>query len=199
MSRPAVKDCNILFLDFETGGLSARHHDIVEAAYILTDPTGRSVMDEWSSKVVPNRPVEPGAAKVNGYNAEKWAAEGAISVDAAMVKILGAARDSMLACHNVPFDKSFLDAAMAARAQRWPGSYHSIDTCSLAIPLLKAGLVPNIKLTTLTAYFDIEHAEAHSALSDARACRQVFLKLMGIYGPGVEKLVKAAELPVDAE
>jgi DNA polymerase-3 subunit epsilon len=194
MARPAIQDCNILFLDFETGGLSARDHDIVEAAYVLTDPTGKTVLSEWSSKVLPVRPVEPAAARVNGYSAEKWASANAVPLDTAMVHILGAARDSMLACHNVPFDKSFLEAAMYARAQRWPGSYHSIDTCSLAVPLLRNGLVQNVKLTTLTSYFNIEHGEAHSALSDARACRQVFLRLMEIYGPGLKKLAEAAGL-----
>lgn len=191
MSRPALKDCNLLFLDFETGGLQPNTYDIVEVGCILTDPSGKMVIEEYVAKTFPRRPVDPQAAAVNGYTAEKWATV-AIPLDHAMIKVLGMARDTMLCCHNVPFDKSFLEYAMFERHMRWPGSYHSLDTVSLSMPLLCAGLVPNVKLVTLTGFFKIPHDDAHSALSDVRACREVYLRLMEIYRPGIEALAATA-------
>lgn len=177
-----MKDCNLFFFDTETGGLNPAQADMIEVACVLTDPTGHGIIEQYCVKVLPVRPVDPRAAQVNGYTAEKWAAE-AISLDAAMVKLLTMARDSVMVAHNAPFDWGFLTSAMAKRGQRWPGDFHRIDTVALATPLLKAGLVENLKLPTLTKYFGISHDDAHTALSDVRACRQLYLTLMDKYNP----------------
>jgi len=190
MARPALKDHNLLFLDFETGGLSATKHDFVEVACVRTDPSGKTVLGEYVAKTFPKKPVDPEAAAINGYNAEKWAAE-AVSAHDALINVLLMAKDTMLVCHNTPFDKAFLEAALADHSMRWPGSYHSLDTVSLAMPLLRAGLVVNVKLVTMAAYFKIPYENAHSALADAHACRGVFLRLMEIYGPGIQKHAEA--------
>lgn len=185
MSRPALKDCKLLFLDFETGGLNPGVADPIEIGCVLTDPTGETVLDEYGAKVIPVRPVDPQAAAVNGYSAEKWAAEGAVPLEHALVRVLSMARDAMLTCHNTPFDKAFLEWSIQRHQMRWTSTYHSNDTMALAAPLRNAGLVNNVKLTTLTSYFEIPHANAHTALADAHACRQVYLRLMAIYKPAV--------------
>ena len=182
MSRPPLKDCNLFFFDSETGGLSPVHNDLVEVACIVTDPSGKDILGEYSVKVFPERPVDPKAAAVNGYTEVKWAAE-AVKLDEAMVHLLKLARNTALVAHNAPFDWGFLEMAMARRAQRWPGDYHRFCTVALATPLLKAGLVENLKLGTLTKYFGIKHDDAHTALADVRACRELYLKLMEIYAP----------------
>lgn len=194
MAKLAFQDYRLLFLDFETGGLSAATSDPVEIAAVLTDPSGRTVLDEYVAKVIPTRPVDPQAAAINGYSAEKWAAEGAIPFEHALVRVLGMARDALLTCHNTPFDKSFLEYGIAKHKMRWPSTYHSNDTQALAAPLRNLGLVENVKLTTLTAYFGVPHADAHSALADARACREVYLKLMEIFTPAVENYAAMRKL-----
>jgi DNA polymerase III epsilon subunit-like protein len=156
---------------------------MVEVAAILTDPTGTRVLDRYEAKVLPKKPVDVKAAAVNGYSAEKWAAEGAVELDAAMFRILGMARNAVFVAHNVAFDWAFFEVALAKRHQKWPGDYHRICTVALSLPLLQAGKVPNQKLTTLTNYFGIEHSNAHTAMADAEGCRQVYVKLMEIYAP----------------
>jgi len=185
MARRAPHEHDLLFLDFETGGLSPITNDFVEVGCVRTDPTGRVVQAEYTAKVFPRKPVDAEAAAINGYNTEKWASE-AVDANVALIKVLSMARDTMMVCHNTPFDRSFLEAGMAAYKMRWPGSYHSLDTVSLAMPLLRAGLIPNVRLTTLTTYFKIPHT-AHRAIGDVHACRDVYLRLMEIYGPGVQK------------
>ena len=146
-SLPHVKNANILFLDTETGGLSAARTDIIEIGCVLTDPSGREVIEAWETLVVPKRPVEPDAARINGYVAEKWAAEG-VTLATAMVQVLRLARDAVMCCHNIAFDKSFVEAALSLCRQRWTGRYHSLCTQSLAQPFLRKGLVEDVKLAT---------------------------------------------------
>lgn len=177
MPRPLMKDCNLFFFDSETGGLNHVDHDMVEVACIVTDPTGDRVLDEYVAKVFPLKPVDPQAAAINGYSKEKWASE-AVHIDAAMVKMLGLARDSVFISHNTPFDWGFFATAMACRGARWPGDYHKIDTVALSMPFLKAGHVANVKLATMAEFFGVPHENQHSALGDARACRGIYLAMM---------------------
>jgi len=180
MPRLPLNQHNLFFFDCETGGLETHEADMVQVAVVLTDPTGEHVLEEYCAKVFPKKPVHPKAAAVNGYTAEKWASE-AVELDGPMIRMLGMARDSIFVAHNTPFDWAFFNAAMAQRQQRWPGDYHKIDTVALATPLLKFGRVPNLKLATLVPYFGYQQEEAHTALSDARDCRKVYLKLMERY------------------
>lgn len=184
MPRLHMNAHNLFFFDCETGGLDPSEKDMVEVAVVLTDPTGLNVLEEYEAKVFPKRPVDAKAAEINGYTVEKWAAE-AIDLPGAMVEMLTLAKDSIFCSHNTPFDWGFFSAAMAQRGQRWPGDYHRIDTVALATPLMKFGVVPNVKLGTLTEHFRIPHI-AHRALGDARACQRLYAQLMAIYGPSIE-------------
>lgn len=157
---------------------------MVEVAVVLTDPTGTNVLEEYSAKVLPKKPVDPKAAAVNGYTAEKWAEE-AIDLDHAMQKIISMSRNAVFAAHNAPFDWGFLEAAMRPRFMRWGGDYHKVDTVALAWPLLSCGIVESVKLVTLSRHFNIVHEDAHTALADARACREVYVKLMNIFRPAL--------------
>lgn len=180
--RPAsLKDYNLLFFDCETGGLDPRENDILQMAAILTDPTGTKVLEEYEAKVFPKKSVHPKAAEVNGYTVEKWAAAGAKDIDIPLVKILQMGRNAIFTAHNASFDWGFFEAAYKARGARWQSDYHRYDTVAMALPLLRHGFVSSLKLTTLSAYFGIEHSNAHDALADVRACREVYLKLQSVY------------------
>lgn len=194
---PHVKDANILFLDTETGGLSASRTDIIEFGCILTDPSGRTVLEEWEARVVPTRPVEPDAARINGYNAEKWASEG-ISLATAMTKVLGMARGAVMCCHNAPFDKAFVEAALALCRLSWTGRYHTLCTVSIAQPFLRRGLVENVKLETLARYFGVPHTDAHRALPDAKTCRAVYLAMMDVLEPAIDTFATRRARPSDS-
>lgn len=179
--RPAtLREYDNLFYDCETGGLSPAEADIVEVAAIRTDPTGTKVLEEYSAKVLPKMPVNPRAAAINGYSAEKWAAEGAVELGPVISHLVNMAQNAIFTAHNAPFDWMFFEAAMKKYNLRWRSDYHKYDTVSLAMPLLRLGLVPDLKLTTLTSYFGIPH-EAHRAMGDVRACRELYLRLMPAY------------------
>lgn len=185
--RPHMSDCNLFFFDCETGGLSPYIADMVEVACVVTDSTGTKVLDEYSAKVLPEKPVDAKAAEINGYSAEKWAAE-AVPITTALMHMTTLARGAVFAAHNVAFDWGFFELALARRAMRWPGDYHRVCTVALSEPLLRAKKVENQKLVTLSKYFGIEHENAHTALADVRACQQVYVKLMGIYRAAFDAL-----------
>lgn len=179
--RPSSFDrYNLFFFDCETGGLSPYQADMVEVAAVLTDPTGKTVLKEFSAKVFPKKPVGEKAAAINGYTQEKWAQE-AVELDGPMFEMITMARNAIFVAHNAPFDWGFFEMAMAQRAQRWPSDYHRYCTVALSMPLLRHNMVPNLKLATLAPFFDIKNEHAHTALSDVRACRELYVKLMEIY------------------
>jgi len=174
------RDMRLLFLDFETGGLSPAEADVLEVGCVLTDPSGRDVLVEYEAKVLPARPVSPGAAAVNGYDPEAWAREAVPSGDAAEA-VEAMSEGAILVCHNATFDWGFLEPFLKASGRRWLGGYHRMCTLAMAMPLHRAGVVEGVSLQKLAAYFKIDPGRAHSALADARTCREVFLKLMPAY------------------
>lgn len=190
--RPAtLREYDLFFFDCETGGLNPFEADMVEVACIRTDPTGTKVLDVYEAKVIPKKPVHPRAAEVNGYTAEKWAAAGAVELDLPMQKMVQMARNAIFTAHNAAFDWMFFENALQTRLMRWPSDYHRYCTVTLAMPLLRHGIVPNVKLSTLMKHFGIDPGVAHEALSDVRSCQQVFVKLMEIYDAAIVPLLPA--------
>lgn len=190
--RPnTMREYDLFFFDCETGGLHPFQADIIEVACIRTDPTGLNILEEYHTKVLPVRPVQERSAQINGYTREKWAAEGAIDLGVAMVKMLQMARNALFTAHNAPFDWGFFEYAMQQRYMRWASDYHKNCTMALSMPLLRNGLVPNVKLATMASYFNVDPGKAHEALSDAHTCRGVFIKLMEIYDAALAPLVLA--------
>lgn len=177
MAKLPVNKCNLFFFDSETSGLDPNKNELIEVAAIITDPNAEKILWEYTARTFPTHDVDPRAAAINGYTKEAW--EGtAIPLDEAMNELVLHSRDAVFIAHNVAFDWGFMQVAMAKRMQRWAGDYHKIDTVALAWPLLSKGLVPNVKLTTLSDYFKIPHENAHTAMADARACMEVYKKLM---------------------
>lgn len=177
--RLPVTDHNLFFFDSETGGLDPNKASMVEMACIVTDFKG-NVKDEFVKKVIPELPVDPRAAEINGYTKEAWDKE-AIALSEAIPMFMERAKNSIFVSHNVPFDWGFFERAMVAHGFRWIGDYHKIDTIALSMPYYVAGKVPNVKLQTLCQYFGIDTGKAHTAMSDVRSCKELYFKLMNNY------------------
>jgi DNA polymerase-3 subunit epsilon len=93
-------------------------------------------------------------------------------------------QDKMVpAGYNVKFDIGFLESTFKRHGNRFMFSYmihHPIEVLSwVAEEVSRGGMTtPNIKLGTVCASKNIE-IEAHNALSDIKAARELFLKLRG--------------------
>jgi DNA polymerase III epsilon subunit-like protein len=83
----------------------------------------------------------------------------------------------ILAGHNVSYDAAILERNLDRTnipMRRFP--YHKLDTVTLAYEHLVPLGVPNITLKASCAFVGIELAkeDAHTAMGDVKACRQLF-------------------------
>lgn len=184
MIRP---ERSILWLDIETTGLDPGTHEIIEIAVVLTD-FSLSERKRLESKVLPAH-IETASAealKINGYDAEIWAAKGRplASVIGDIAKMIPYKERAIPAGHNiVGFDLPFLRAAFKATGKFCPLSYWALDTYPLAVSyMVQSGLdedaLPNLKLTTLSDHFGVKHDGAHTALADAIANIEVYRRMV---------------------
>lgn len=83
--------------------------------------------------------------------------------------------DLPIVAHNASFDLSFLEAAFAGEghALRNP-AYDTAELARVALPRAK-----NHRLATLVQQLKVQLEQHHRAEDDARACGQLFLKLLG--------------------
>jgi DNA polymerase III epsilon subunit-like protein len=194
-----LRKSNLLFFDCECSGLDAMQYDIIEVGCILTDSSGLMLLSDYETKITPTRPVDAEAARVNGYDYQRWRVE-AVPLERAIDHVLAMGRGATFVAHNAAFDWGFLQSAVDRCKKRWICSYR-LDTITLAMPLLQAGKVSDLKLSTLVRYFGIEQKNSHSAMSDVYACREVYLRLMKLYSKALdagepEEIVRPADMLV---
>src|SRR5574342_52338 len=93
----------LAYLDVETTGLSAWFGDrICEIAVLRCE--GSRVVTSFDSLVNPDRPISPGAARVNGLRDSDLL--GAPHFAEIAERVLTLIQDAVIVCHNVPFDLS---------------------------------------------------------------------------------------------
>lgn len=172
---------SLCFLDLETTGLHPEKHEILEIGCVVTDPTAAEVLAEFSSKVMPLGEVDPQVAAINGFDREAWQREAVPVVDA-LRQLEELAAPAILVAHNMPFDGGFVDAAVRRFGIGWRGSHRRVCTQTLAWPLVAFGRVKSAGLDALLGYFGLPpRTGAHSALADARYCREIYRALMFQY------------------
>jgi DNA polymerase-3 subunit epsilon len=162
----------LLFLDLETTGLDpAAGHRAAEIAMLRT--RGEAEEARLESLVNPGRPLDPGAAAVNGLDDEELSRAPAFPTLAPAVAAM--ARGAVLVGHNVRFDLTFLDAELrAAGLPTLAGP--SLDTLALARRLLRR---PSYSLAALAAEFGLP-APTHRAMDDVVATRALFERLAAL-------------------
>jgi DNA polymerase III epsilon subunit-like protein len=118
-------------LDVETTGLVAGFHEMIDLGIAYTDLDGR-VRDSLFLRIMPEHPgrTSEGARRVNGFDAERWRAQGALSPSAAVDSLrsfhrrVAGGRSVMLVAFNSHFDAAFLDHLFRARGGTWRELYH---------------------------------------------------------------------------
>jgi DNA polymerase III subunit epsilon len=176
---------DFLFIDTETTGLDPKKNGMIEVACVRVTPDAKTILDEYEAKIILERTryrVDSQAMAVNGYTDELW--KDALPLGTVLIELAKRITKRVsLAGHNVHFDINFITESFL-RDERNPPQmdYHCTDTMSLASPLKTKGLVPNIKLVTLTKHFGIEH-KAHSALADAKASLELYRRIIEFFPP----------------
>ena len=168
-------------VDVETTGWSPAEARITEIGAVRLR-AGR-VTGEFCTLVDPGVPVPADIEALTGISSQMVST--APRAADALPTWLEFAHGCVLAAHNAPFDLGFLMAACGACGLPWPG-FPVLDTVAIARQVLVGSEVPDCKLATLAAFFDVPTPPRHRALADARATAAVLdvlltrLALLGI-------------------
>lgn len=168
--------CDYVVFDFETSGLNVRSCEVLEigALKVYND----KIIDSFSTLIRPQFAVDPAALKVNNLQMDElMTAPHAYQV---FDKFFDFISDNKLVGYNInTFDVPIL--------QRYAAPFNielSNDTDD-ALPLARRKLsgLPNYKLSTVAAYFQLDTSSAHRALADCQitqACYSALLQLPDI-------------------
>jgi DNA polymerase-3 subunit epsilon len=174
--KKSLKDLPYVILDLETTGFSPEEAGITEVA-IISLINGNEELFE--TLINPERPIPAEITKITGIT-------DAMVYDKPKISELAPILDGMLdgaifVSHNVPFDWAFLDFYFRKHLKK-PLRMPSLCTLRLARKYL--GLRSN-KLSSVADYFRIDLQNAHRAMNDTRAVRDIlfgFIDLLDKHG-----------------
>lgn len=205
----------LVFIDIETGGLAWWPHEcngkqipmnpIIQVAAIAVDASTLEEIELYEQKVnFMEECCNKEALAINSYSKDSalWQTEG-IRPEAAIAELSNFLRDhatvsmparkggtfkvAQLVGHNsASFDVPYLAAWFKHFGKFFPGSYHCIDTITMATlykSIHGAGF-QNLKLETLSKWFAIEDSPTHDALFDVRATIGIYKAMIGAFRNG---------------
>lgn len=182
------KPMKLLFLDTETTGIDPSHNGVIQIAGIID--IGGEVKEEFNFKCRPfkGESVSQEALRVQKLTKEEiFSRPNPIEIFPELLAILNVFIDRfdkrdkfhMIGQHT-KFDYDFMEKWFRLNNDPYFHayvSYHLIDLIQMSSLFRVAGVVqvPDMKLTTMAAYFGVPLV-AHDAASDVRACRSLFYK-----------------------
>lgn len=165
-----IEAASLAFLDFETTGLDpARGDRVVEIGLLRT--RGREVEVEFESLVNPLRPMGYGAYRVNHISDQMLS--GAPTFSELADQVLSLLNGTVVVAHNAAFDLGFLSSELKL-AQRPLPALVALDTLKLARNNVTSS---GYSLGALCEMYGIVQDQAHRALGDVYATRELFVRL----------------------
>lgn len=195
----------ILYFDTETTGVDPRVHEITQFAAIVE--IDGHVVEEVNWRCQPTRwdAINASAIQTTGVSIDQLKTFQPASEMFHQIKVLLSkyiAKYTRMpdkfypAGHNVQFDLDFLNAFFKQHGdlddQEWGitsyQNWRALDSRVMANFLLAAGHIStyDVKLETLCSEFGIK-IDAHDALSDIRATRELVQVMMGMINPATAK------------
>ncbi|MCY3567176.1 MAG: exonuclease domain-containing protein [Chloroflexi bacterium] len=152
-------------VDLEMTGLKPGFDEIIEVGVIRCTP--EQVLDSWQTLVRPLEMPPLRVQRMTGITPEML--ESAPAWDQVEGRVRELLDGATLIGHNIGFDESFLKEVGIESASP------SVDTLPLAQMI--DPMAPSHRLGDLCERYGIPLDDAHRALADAEACRQLFLSL----------------------
>ena len=156
-------DVTFCVLDLETTGGSAADCSITEIGAVRI--RGGECLGTFGTLVNPGCAIPPTITILTGITDSMVVR--APRIESVLGSFLDFIGDAVIVGHNIRFDMSFIQAALA-RDERPALTNPTIDTVALARRLVRDE-VPNCKLGTLAERFRLPHRPNHRALDDAWA------------------------------
>lgn len=164
-----IKELPFVILDLETTGFKPEEAAITEVA-IISLQNGKEELFE--TLVDPEMPVPGEITRLTGITDAMLRGKPKMPELAPILAELF--RDKIFVAHNVPFDWSFLDYAFRKHL-RQPLRMPSLCTLRLARKFL--GLSSN-KLSNVASHFNIDLVNAHRAMADTRAVKEILFNMI---------------------
>jgi DNA polymerase III epsilon subunit family exonuclease len=177
-AAPFLAPGDVVVVDVETTGWLPDAAGITEIGAVRFS-TGRPA-SEFCALVNPGRPIPPSISDLTGITDAM--VSDAPTIAQVLPEFLQFASGGVIVAHNAPFDLGFLAAACHDCGVEWPDRA-VIDTAVLSRLLLGRD-VPDHRLATLSAYFDVRTRPCHRALADAKATAAVLKGLLGLLARG---------------
>lgn len=179
---------DLVFVDFETGGLSPQKREILEIGAIRVNPHTLEEISRFEIKVKPTRPqdIEPDAARINGYNEKDWA--DAVSLREGLEPLFKIVAGARWVGSKPSFDWDFLVAGAERERMALPklASHRKVDISGMAEPLVSIGLIDGAGVDNLVAFFKIPaNRGVHRAIVDAEATIEIYRRLLKIHKPAM--------------
>ena len=185
-----LDDVTFCVLDLETTGGSALDCSITEIGAVRV--RGGECLGTFGTLVNPGRAIPPTITILTGITDSMVVK--APRLESVLGSFLDFIGDAVIVGHNIRFDMSFIQAALA-RDDRAALTNPTVDTVALARRLVRDE-VPNCKLGTLAERFRLPHQPNHRALDDAWATADLLhILLERAGGLGVSGLDDLRALP----
>ncbi len=176
LTRPVV------VFDLETTGLSVINDRIVQIAYSISYPDGKTVQDCFL--VNPGRPISPEAAAVHGFSDETVANEPMFQEKApALMELF---KDSYYSGFNISgFDLPLIREEF--RRSGFDFNYKPEDI--IDAKLIYHYMEPRTLANAYKQYCGKEHIDAHDALADVLATAEIVAEQVKRYGyPEIKRI-----------
>lgn len=168
---------HIYIIDTETASL---HGGVVELAYLKAD-LELNILQEFCTRVNPERPIDPGAQAVHGISNEDVADCPTLAEVAA-----GFSKPVIWLGHNASFDVRMLTPHITPKQQ----------LCTLALSREYIKGTTNHKLATLKDELKLPEQKSHSALGDVHTTRDLLLlHILPLSGVDMQTLLDRADQP----
>lgn len=161
-------------LDLETTGLNQTDgHRVIEVALILYDLDTQTRIGQFTSRVNPQRPIDPAAQEVHGISFDDLASEPLWGVVAPKVATLLGNCMYVVAHNGEGFDMPFLYGELL-RAGRALPAVGLIDTMLQARWATADGALPSLKALCFACGVPYDATKAHAALFDTDVMMKSF-------------------------
>lgn len=157
-------------LDIETTGGQYNEEGITEIAIYRFD--GHEVVDQFSSLVNPERPIQPYVSKLTGINDNML--RRAPKFYEVAKRVIEITQDCTIVAHNASFDRRIL----ATEFRRLGYNYERESLCTIELAKKLIPGLPSYSLGKLTKHLGIPMTNRHRAHGDAKATVSLFKLLL---------------------